>query len=299
MATIRAARLADLQAVVAVMRAADEASLGEPDTTEADILNGWQESGFDVERDAVVAVDEGRLVGYAEVYDRGQGVVDLDVVTPPGVADDIAAALLDEALGRARGRFRKGTVLSTWLPVGDPKLQTYADAGFTQRRTFLRMRLDLDNRPRQASPPQGLRIVPFRPGADEATVHRVLVDAFSDHVRPLTPQLDRFVEQHVHHPDFDAELWGVAWEGEHAVGAITVFDHGDLGFVRHVGVRADRRGRGIASALITWAADVLHGRGQTRVDLGVDLDDDVKAAALYERLGFHTVQRLRLVERSL
>jgi ribosomal protein S18 acetylase RimI-like enzyme len=80
---------------------------------------------------------------------------------------------------------------------------------------------------------------------------------------------------------------------------LSLFDHGDLAFIRHVGVRNAYRGRGIASALIRRGLALLQQRGQTRVDLGVDAEDEVGAAAIYERLGFQTLQRTILVERRL
>ncbi len=83
------------------------------------------------------------------------------------------------------------------------------------------------------------------------------------------------------------------------MGAVTAFNHGDIGFIRHVGVRADHRGRGIGGALVLQAVHLLGQAGLKHVDLGVDMEDEVGAARLYETLGFTTLQRLELVERRL
>ena len=298
--SIRPARRGDLNAVVAVMNAVDIATLGEPDTTAEDIASGWNETGFDVEADAFVAEEDGQVVGYAELYGREDTVFDLDVHVHPDHSDELGARLLDAALTRAAARVPKGSVLATWLPVDDPRQQTYADAGFAPVRQFVRMRHQSDaSGSGLPDLPEGIVLRTFDRDADAAAVHAVMVDAFAHHVRPMTPSLDKFTEQHLEHPDFDARYWVVAQEYRQVVGAISAFDHGDIGFIRHIGVRATHRGRGIGSALVRESLRRLADAGQTRVDLGVDIEDDVGAARLYESLGFSTVQRLELVERSV
>jgi len=297
---IRAAREMDLAAVVAVMNAVDVATLGEPDTTETDIATGWQEPQFDLARDAFVATDGGEVVGYSEVYDRGDDRVELEIdvfVHPAHPDPTTAAALLDHALARAHNITEAGRV-TTWLPVDDPRTVAFTDAGFAPRRHFVRMRRSTSD-PLEAAPPRDVEVRPLLPGVDERAVHGVLVEAFMTHVRPITASYERFEQQHVHHPDYDPELWALAWAGDQPVGAITVFDHGDLGFIRHVGVLPNWRGRGVATALIAYGLDGLAQRGQDRVDLGVDVDDPVGALRLYERLGFRQLQDLVLYERPV
>ena len=298
MIEIRNARREDLTAVVEVMNAYDVATLGEPDSSEEDVGSGWEDSGFEVERDAFVAEANGAIVGYGEVYDRGEeGRLDIDVFCRPEFEREVAPQVLAAAVARAQERGGPTVGLATWVPEGAPIADVFLSAGFTPTRSFQRMRARLDD----VAPPEdvpGIDIRPVQAGQDEAVVHDILADAFSQHVRPMTTSFERFSEQQVSHPDYDASLWALAWDGDQAVGAITVFDHGDLAFIRHVGVRTASRGRGIASALIRRAADLLRQRGQQQVDLGVDMDDEVGAARLYTNLGFQTVQRLLLVERT-
>jgi ribosomal protein S18 acetylase RimI-like enzyme len=79
----------------------------------------------------------------------------------------------------------------------------------------------------------------------------------------------------------------VAWDGEVPVG---------YGVLRwHVGVRDPElsnlqvpeplRGRGIGTALVRYAEDLVRSRGLPRVTIGVD-EDNARAAALYARLGY-------------
>ena len=282
------------------MTAVDIATLGEPDTTEEDIASGWDESSFDVTADAFVAEAGGAVVGYTELYDRGDAsLFDVDVYVHPDADQAIAKDLLAAVLQRADVRAKPSATLSTWLPLEDARGPFYAAAGFAPSRKFVRMRHQADSPPPDAAVPAGVTLRPFDRDADAAAVHGVFVDAFAEHVRPMTPSLEKFTEQHLEHPDFKAALWGVAEAEGEVVGAISAFNHGDIGFIRHVGVRASHRGRGIGAALVRRALHVLGRDGQLRVDLGVDIEDDVGAARLYEHLGFRTLQQLELVERRL
>lgn len=296
---VRAARKDDLTAVVAVMNAVDVATLGEPDTTEEDIWSGWDESGFDLSADAFVDDKDGSINGYAELYSRSEELFDLDVYIHPDAPDDVGAALLDAALARAAIRAGAGATLATWVPISDRRGRLFAEAGFEPTRQFVRMRFESDQPVDQGPSPEGVTIRTFDPTADAQAVHAVMVAAFSSHVRPMTPSLEKFTEQHLDHPDFDPVYWVVAEADGRTVGALTAFNHGDLGFIRHIGVLDGYRGRGIAGAMIRRTLHVLGAAGQHKVDLGVDLEDDVGAARLYERLGFRTVQQLQLVERRL
>ena len=296
---IRSARLDDLKAVVAVMTSVDIATLGEPDTSEEDISSGWQETGFDVGADAFVAEVDGRVVGYAEIYERDPKTFDTDVYVLPDADQSLARQLLASVLERASVRAGEGATLATWLPAGDARGAAFADAAFAPVRQFVRMRHEGDGAVMAPDAPSGVVLRRFDRGRDAAAVHQVLADAFAHHVRPLTTSLEKFTEQHVDHPDFDERYWVVAESDGDVVGAISAFNHGDIGFIRHVGVRKEHRGRGIGAGLVLQALHELNTAGQHRVDLGVDVEDDVGAARLYEHLGFRTLQHLELVERRL
>ena len=293
---IRPARREDLTPVVAVMNAVDVAVMGFADTTEADIASGWDDVDFDVTQDAFVAEDpSGAIIGYAEVYDGGHGEqLDIDVIAPPGTDDTVLHDLLGTALRRADQRSGPGWQYSTWLSSDDHRRPVFEAAGFAAQRSFVRMRRDLDGALPAPRPPDGITVRACRDG-DHAAVHDVLVEAFASHVRPVSPSLERFVDHNVEHPGYDPSLWSLALDGDHAVGALTVFNADDLAFIPAIGVRASHRGRGVASAMIHRTLAALQERGQTRADLGVDLDDEVGAARLYEHIGFRAILQQDLV----
>src|SRR4051794_31496240 len=102
---LRAPTFADAEAVAALIVAADIAELGEADYTLEDLRQEWGESGFALDRDAVLAEEDGRPVGYA-AFRRGSRVV--TAVHPERRGQGIGGALLDwgEARGEERGHAR-------------------------------------------------------------------------------------------------------------------------------------------------------------------------------------------------
>lgn len=308
MADPRPCRDEDLAAVVDLLNACDVETLGEPDTTAADIATGWAESSFSVDDDAWVVEDgRGGLCGYAEVYSRRwPGELDCDVCEGPGWhGRGVAEALLDRVIARAGSLAAQEPesewVLRTWSAPDGPTRPLLEGHGFVARRLFFRMRADLDDPATagQAVLPDGIDLQPFRPGVDDAAVLDALVECFADHALPIASDLDAFRDRHMAHPDFDPDLWTVARSGPEIAGVVLVADHGDLAFLPNIGVRAPWRHRGLAMALLRHSFELLRSRDQRRLDLGVDAFDPVGATRLYERAGFRVVHRADLLERPI
>src|SRR3954465_8303909 len=95
---MRAPTPADAEAVAALVIRGDIAELGEADYTLEDLLQEWGESGFDLNRDAIVIEHAGAIAGYAAFRHNSKTVVTAE-------DEDLAAALIDwgEQQGRARG----------------------------------------------------------------------------------------------------------------------------------------------------------------------------------------------------
>ena len=95
---MRAPTPADAAAVAALVIRGDVAELGEADYTLEDLLQEWDESSFDLARDAVVIETRGAIAGYAAFRHNAKTVVTAD-------DEDLAPALIDwcEEQGRARG----------------------------------------------------------------------------------------------------------------------------------------------------------------------------------------------------
>ena len=89
-----------------------------------------------------------------------------------------------------------------------------------------------------------------------------------------------------------------AWvaEGPHG---LVAYDHGDLGWIQELGVRAPWRRRGLGAALLAHAFAAFRTRGQARVDLGVDAEGATRPLQLYERAGMQASVAYGLYSRRL
>ncbi len=93
-------------------------------------------------------------------------------------------------------------------------------------------------------------------------------------------------------PHFDPSLWVVAWDGSEIAGHSLNSLHADeasggqKGYLDSVGVRRPWRRRGVGRAVVAASLRLLRDRGASSAGLGVDLQNDNRAAHLYETLGF-------------
>jgi ribosomal protein S18 acetylase RimI-like enzyme len=77
-----------------------------------------------------------------------------------------------------------------------------------------------------------------------------------------------------------------------AKAAIDYADAPGVGTIMQMATHAELQGLGLGSALIAAAEERIRGRGVTVARLGVE-DDNPRARALYERLGYRAVHRRR------
>src|SRR5262249_59368697 len=117
----------------------------------------------------VVAVDDGRAVGFAYVH-RSDNVTpvhwDLGFVVHPDAREDakVAVALLDRAVEHTAGH--GGGLVVLWIFEPDERDDEVATrAGFRRQRDLLQMRVALPLGESTAWPP-GVEVRPFVPGED-------------------------------------------------------------------------------------------------------------------------------------
>ena len=292
---IRAATRGDLPEVVDLLNACDVAEVGEPDTTADDVASDWDMEGFELARDAWVAVgDDGRLVGYAYTGDQFRtGELEADLwVHPEHHEPELAARLLGLAERRGRElaserRYETPLLDIFCIGVDRTKRDLLLRHGYALTRTVYRMAADLSGRVTPLPVPKGITIRPFRAGGDEHVMHDTMDEAFEDHFRQSAEPFDAWKARLLGHADFDPGLWFLAWDGDEAAGALIAYDHGDLGWVKGLGVRRPWRRRGLGGAMLTHAFAALAARGQLRVELGVDAEGETQPLRTYERAGMH------------
>jgi len=125
--------------------------------------------------------------------------------------------------------------------------------------------------------------------ADAPLVHRIMLAAFEEYRGVLEPPSSTHNEtvEDVRRA-FDTGGAALAWVGDQAVGSARFQPRPNYLYVGRVSTLPDWRGRGIASALMTFLAG--HARTlalpEVRVEVRLSLPSNV---ALYRRLGFHTV----------
>ena len=173
---IRAPQAGDLEAVLDVIVARDIVDLGEPDYTLEDLAHDWEEPEVDLARDAWVALpDGGSIAGYALL--RGEEAVVL--VHPDHEGRGIGRALHDRLLERARERGTR--MLRQEASADNPGTRALLEAaGWRATERYWRMRVELDDTPPAPAWPAGAVARPFALGADDASVHALIEEAFAE-----------------------------------------------------------------------------------------------------------------------
>ena len=173
-----------------------------------------------------------------------------------------------------------------------------APHGFTRARVLLQMRRDLagvDPDPRPALP-EGVRVLAFRPGRDEAAWLRVNARAFAHHpeqgswtsadlrLREAETWFDPagFLLAWRGDPDGDGALLGSHWTKVHPPGDVA---DDPVGEVYVLGIDPGAQGLGLGRALTDLGLAHLRGRGLRQVLLYVE-EDNTAAVRLYEGRGF-------------
>ena len=299
----RAAIEADLEPAAAVLVADQLDDVGTV-VLDADFLrNRWGRAGFDLARDAWVAVDGGGVVvAYGQAMLEEPAIVEsFGIVHPGHRGRGIGSALLDRIEARAGERL--AGVPSPRFRHSINATDAAAAAMLMARdlrpvRHFWHMQLDLDGPIEPGPAPDRIEIAGITSPDDLPAVHAVLEEAFADHWGNYPEPYDRWVDEEATGDGYDPVLWLRATEDGEMLGALTGNLWDDRGWVGYLGVRARGRGRGIGAALLRTSFARFAARGARHVVLNVDAENTTGATALYERVGMRVVNRWDLWERS-
>ena len=287
--TARPLTAADAGAVYEVMAALQRAEIGSADIEEADIVSDWQQPSVDVPAVTMGVFDGERLVGYAEASRQGFGDA---AVHPDWHGRGIGTALAQWLQHRSRELGAR--VIGMPVPQGGSGDRLLEELGFAVRWTSWVLRL-----------PEGA-VVPDRPLPDgyvvrEAApeeyraVHEVVDAAFLEFSERDPEPFEDFEAWILRRPGFEPWQVRVAVDPERAVVGAAVLimgrdENGELaeGYVQQLAVRRDRRGLGLAQALLVDAFRLAREHGAPAC--GLSTDSRTGALGLYEKVGMVVTQ---------
>lgn len=303
---------ADPDALFGLVCADEVDACGRTSITHAEITELLSPALTTVDDDQWLAVDNaGQPAAWIILWDHGDTrYQDIEAYRHPSRAgEDVRRLLVERACARAAQRAEAAGLDEAFVILGchagDEALAATARcAGFEHRRTFHRMRLDLDERAQLPTDlPPGVTTVPFD-GSDEhwRAIHAVMESAFSQHFGYAPKTLAAYRADAEADPLPDREFWRLAVVDAAVVGAVQASGrNGELGggYVRELGVLPAYRGRGIASALLRQTFAAYRAAGRTWVQLAVDVENTSGALGVYERVGLRSHEELHAYLRQV
>jgi mycothiol synthase len=275
--------MSDARAVFEVMAAQELRDTGEVAIEEADIVGDWQRPSYDVSAGTFGVFDGDRLVAYAEHMgaDRGDAAVHPDY-RGRGVGTALARWM------QARARAAGTTVVGMPVPQGSAGDRLLEALGYHVRWHSWVLQLPEGATVPDRELPAGYAIREATPDDYEAC-WTVLEDAFLEWSERDREPFDDFLARTVRRPGF--EPWNlrlVADPDGVVVGTTVVYPFGTEGYVDRLATRRDRRGQGIAQAMLVDAFAVARAHGAKTS--GLNTDSRTGALGLYEKVGMQVTQ---------
>lgn len=283
---------------------AHAAATGRPVDESAERVERWFElEDIDPARDMFLAVEGGRIVGYADVSAPAaeQAVVNVDLRVPPGRAR-IVERLLEAVERRAAELGDAGARIRAPANEGDDDYRAALWArGFQVVRSSFTMEIDLETPTEEPAWTGGLTSRPFERG-EERALYDAYVEAFADHWGFVPESFADWCTWNLG-PNPDTSLWRLVQDGaEIAALCMSGPSRGDdqtVGWIATVATRRPWRRRGLARALLLESFGLFRSIGRRRAGLGVDSENTTGAIALYQGVGMHQTSRSDTWERVL
>lgn len=315
---LRAPTMDDLAAVVEVMNAHSLACQGIAEYTVERMRAEWTAPRFVLAESArVAAAPDGRIVGYAALWDTADVLVRAwadGYVHPDFEGQGIGTLLLAWAEARARQslpRVPEGaryTLDASTVSAFEPAVRLFQEFGMAHIRTFWEMRIDLDGAIPEPVWPAGITVRPADPESELRAYIAAFRDAFRDHWGFVADEpLETVIEEWQHiiatDPDYDPSLWFAAFDGDEIAGVSMCWPQADgepeVGWIAVLGVRRPWRKRGLALALLRHSFRAFQARGSAAAGLGVDSSNLTGATRLYEKAGMRVHRRYDTYSKEL
>lgn len=306
---LRAVTWADLHAVAKLIYEVTEA---DGDITVAvtpeELEHEWHTEGFNPETDAfLVETQDGRVVGFQDFYNvKNHAHLTIDgYVHPDFKGMGIDRALMERAEARALEEMKLAApdlrvyIRSTMDGKDEPAISLHKEMGYATVRYFWRMEITLDEMPTIPPFPEGIELRPFDKEAHSHLVWQADNEAFNEHWGSHGSTFEEWSFRKFERPEFDPNLWLIAWDGDQIAGFSQNRYRMGIGWVGTLGVRKPWRKKGLGLTLLKHSFADFYKRGMKTIGLGVDASNSTGATRLYERAGMHVVSEFVTFEKEL
>src|SRR5919112_2397066 len=277
--TARPLTMTDARAVFEVMAAQERQDIGTVEIEEADIVGDWQRPSFDVAASTIGIFEGPRLVAYGEVGgDQRSDAAVQPAYRGRGLGTAIAAWIRDTA--RSRGE----EVVGMPVPQGSPADRLLESLGYHVRWESWVLELPPGREIVPQPLPEGYTVRTALTDDERRAVHEVVEDAFLEWSERDRSSYEDFEARTVRRPGFEPwQLRTVVDPDGATVGACLTQMASEFAYVAQLAVRRDRRGLGLARALLVDA--FAHARGHGAVRFELSTDSRTGALGLYRRVG--------------
>jgi mycothiol synthase len=291
--TARPLTLAEARVAYELLAAEQRIELdGRVEIEEADIVGDWQRPSFDVATRTIGVLDGDRVVGYAELShdERGEAAVEPSY-RGRGIGTWLAAWM------RRTARERGPTIVGMPVPEGSAGDRLLTALGYHVRWNSWVLQLPAGARIAERELPAGHVVREARREEHEAA-HDVVEDAFLEWSEREREPFAEFRATVLERPGF--EPWNlrvvVDETGEQpqvvAVAVVQVFVDEQTGardaYIARLATRRDRRGEGLAQALMVDSFAAARERGVETA--GLNTDSRTGALGLYLRVGMQVIE---------
>jgi len=288
---------------------------GEKSSTAEVLAKIWKFPGFNLTEDARIIIDgEGNPLGYTAVWNDTKPHVQNFIVQkfdPEYIGSAIEETLMDWAVEKAHSNISKAPddaqvfIGQTINSILNEKIERLKNRGFSEKRYFWRMGIDLNNKNgEEVEFPEDIEVTTHSARQNLMDIVKCDRKCFSDHWGYTESPLDEEFKEWEYwikmEPFYDPDYWFLACSGDEIVGMSLCMNgmtiDNQIGYLDSVCVRKDFRKRGIASALLKHSFKELEKAGRDKAYLHVDADSLTGALKLYESVGMKENQRSTKLE---
>jgi mycothiol synthase len=283
----------DLDAVVSVIAASEEATQGVVDVTVEDVRSDWERPSFDLSSDAIAVTDAGTIIAYAEVF-FGRAWVH---VHPDQRGRGIGAAVLGWIESRAR-ELGSDKVGQTIPDTNTAAAELLSSNGYGVRWETWVFQKELADEPQEPHLPEGNTLRTYEPDRDDRATFELIDTAFSDWPdRDPSFSFEDWAASLLGREDFDPSLTFLVEDDGELVGVALCLVFGDEGWIQQLAVKRSHRRRGLGGALLQRAFREFHRRGLKTA--GLSTESRTGARGVYEHVGMRVTRSYKRYSKDL